>query len=138
MNIISKARVFLIKIGKSLPFFLCFFVLISYAEDLFAMATNSVMEYEDCYILYKPLSWYIGDFVEYNIPMLVVITIISIAIETCYWNKLAILYLLIQLGEKEYFSTVELYEETICIIAAINILVCGFFVWRGIDILRKQ
>ena len=64
--------------------------------------------------------------------------IISYAIETCIWNKLAILYLLIQLGEKDLFSTMEITETLIYMVSTVNIIMCVFLINKGIRILKSK
>lgn len=68
--------------------------------------------------------------------MLAVLVIISFAVETCLYNKLACLYLLVNLVEKSYFDF-EIEPTTIYIICVLNILVAGFLTWKGIKILLK-
>ena len=137
-GIIHKTRVALIRIGKVLPFIICFIVLVSYAEGLFALTTNDFIIYDEEVILRKPISWFIGSYFEYNIQMLFVLVIISFAIETCIYNKLACGYLGVNLYEKSFFASHE-YEITIYIaVCVVNILVCLYLVWKGIQILRKQ
>ena len=132
---INRARRLLINFGKMIPFVLCFMVLISYTESLYALSTDNVMLYGDSAALYTPISFYIAKRFEYDWLTILATTILSISIETCYWNKLALFYLFIQLWEKTYFSTIELYPEYIYAIIAVNLLCSGFFVFKGITIL---
>lgn len=139
MNIdfIVKTRVLLIQVGKVIPFVFCFVVFISFCESLYALLTNDFIEFSDGVYLNKPLSWYIGQYFKYDFVTLIVLTIISFAIRTCIYNKLAILYLAINLYEKSYFSN-HIYENNIYyIVAIINSLICAFFCYKGIKILRK-
>jgi hypothetical protein len=69
--------------------------------------------------------------------MLVVMCIISIAIETCIYNKLACVYLGVNLAEKSYFDF-ELEPTTIYIICLANILVAGYLTCEGIRILINK
>ena len=137
MNLIYKSRVALINIGKMLPFIVCAVVMVGYAETLFSLATNDFVMWDGNIIPNTPISRFVGFYFEYDIITLVILLTISVAIETCYWNKLAIVYLCIQLYEKNYLTSVELYTETICIIAFANILVSGFFVYKGAKMLIK-
>lgn len=137
MNLIYKSRVALINIGKMLPFIVCAIVMVGYADTLFSLTTNDFVVWDGNIIPNTPISRFIGLYFEYDIITLVILLTISVAIETCYWNKLAIVYLCIQLYEKNYFTSVELYTETICIIAFANILVSGFFVCKGAKMLIK-
>lgn len=134
---IHRTRRTLIEVGKAMPFMLCFLILLSYIEDVYALQASNFVIWDNCLIPNKTASWGIGSFFEYNLQTLCVITIISFAIETCYWNKLALLYLLIQLYEKNYFAKVELYPEQIYLVAIANILVSGIFTIKGLIILKQ-
>lgn len=132
IDIIYKARVALINIGKILPFFVISIVLVSYAESLYALSTERFIVWSGEVILYKPISWFIGSYFEYNAQMLVVLTIISIAIETCIWNKLSCVYLGINLFEKDWFANHEYDTEIYYIVIAINILICAYLIYKGL------
>lgn len=134
---IHKARILLIELGKMLPFIVCFIVAVSYAEGLYALITNDFVLYDGCMVLNKPISWWIGQYFEYNLITVVILLTISVAVETCYWNKLAILYLSVQLIEKTYLSEIELYTGYIYAIVIANLIVSGFFAWKGIKILIR-
>ena len=135
---LNKIRFFLINIGKTLPFVLCAIVFISYSECIYALITEDFVEYGDCVTLNKPISWAIGNLFEYNIQALFVITVLSFAIKTCIYNKLAIIYLFVNLWEKSYFMTVELYIEQVYIIVIANIIISSFFVYKGIKMITNK
>lgn len=134
---VNEFRKLLIRIGKILPFVVCFLVCLCYTETVFALATSDFLMYDSVVIPNTPISFFVGRYFEYNLQMLVVLCVISIAIETCIYNKLACLYLGVNLYEKSYFANVELYTETIYIIAVANIIVSGFFVYKGAKMLIK-
>lgn len=125
-------RVLLIRLGKSLPFIITFLVSISYIESAWALATNSLAEFNGEVVLYKPISWFIASYFEYNIYILGLVVVISLAVETCIWNKLAILYLIVQLVEKEWLKHVVLDESVAHLLIAINILASLFLVYKGL------
>ena len=133
-----RMRVALINTGKMLPFLICIVVFVSYAESVFALATSDFLDTDDAIILNKPLSWIIADYFRYNIVTIVVLTILSYSINACKWNKLALLYLAIQLYEKEYFLTIELDAFVIYIICVVNMLVCSFLIYKGTTNLLKN
>lgn len=127
----QKVRIVLIHVGKIVPFLICFLVLISYSEDLFAMTKDDYVSFHSYVIPNKPISWFIGSYFEYNVQTLVIITIISYAIQACKWNKLAISYLAFQLYEKDYFNT-HIYDNNVYyFVIAINIAIALFFVYMG-------
>lgn len=135
---VNKVRRLLIQIGKSLPFLLCFIVFISYAENLFALATNDFLYYDGYYIVNTPISFAIGLKFEYDWLMVVVAMILSIAIETCKWNKFALCYLAANVLQKSYIASVELEWATICTICVINMLICLYLIYKGITIFLKS
>lgn len=134
---INAFRKALIRLGKIIPFVLCFIVCVSYIEDVYALYTNSYIEFADGVYLYKPISWAIGNQLEYNISHLAVLCVLSIAISTCLYNKLACLYLGINLLEKSYFDF-ELEPTAIYIICLANIIVAGYLTLRGINIIMLK
>lgn len=127
---INKVRRLLIHIGKVLPFFICFLVLINYAETAFALATSDFLAYDGVVIPNIWLSFLVGHYFEYNIQTLLILTIISISVETCIYNKLVCLYLGINLMEKSYFDF-ELEIIHVYIICLINILIAGYLTYKG-------
>jgi hypothetical protein len=111
--------------------------MLSYSETAFNLATNDLFSWCGIVIPSKPISWFISGYFEYNLQMLVVLCIISIAIETCIYNKLACGYLGINLAEKSYFDF-ELEPTAIYVICLANILVAGYLTLKGLRILIKQ
>lgn len=134
---IHKARIWLIRLGKVLPFVVCFIVMLSYSETIFNLATNDLNDWGGIIIPNKPISWLIGQYFEYNLQTLAVLVIISIAIETCIYNKLACSYLGVNLAEKSYFDF-ELELTTIYIICLANIIIAGYLTVKGIKILIRH
>lgn len=133
---INKIRKLLIHIGKVLPFVVCFLMCFNYLETAFALATSDYLHYDGVVILNTPISFFIGQYFEYNLQMLSVLVIISIAIETCVYNKLACGYLGINLAEKSYFDF-ELEPTYIYILCLANIIVAGYLTCKGIKILLR-
>lgn len=135
-NFITKTRVTLIKIGKIAPFVVCFVVFISYTEDMYSLMFDRYVEFFDGVYLRKDLSWFIGNYFKYDLATLSFLVVLSCAIETCIYNKLACLYLGINLLEKSYFDF-ELEPTYIYIICIINIAISFYLTYRGITILTK-
>jgi hypothetical protein len=138
MNIINKSRVLLIRFAKILPFILCGIVLISYLETIYSLIANMVVIWDIYLIPYKPISWAIANVVEYGWNTIIIISILSIATETCIWNKLSIAYLCVNLYEKDFFANIELYEETIIAICLINIIISSLLIYKGTKQLIKH
>jgi hypothetical protein len=128
---INSFRRLLIRIGKILPFVLCFIVCISYTESLY----GNIIVYGDISFIETPISFFVAEYFEYDLLSLAVMLTISVAIETCYWNKLAIIYLCINLYERSYFATTEISEEAALLFAILNIITSGFLAFKGIYLL---
>ena len=133
---INKIRKLLIHIGKVLPFVVCFLMCINYLETAFALATSDYLHYDGVVILNTPISFFIGQYFEYNLQMLAVLVIISIAIETCIYNKLSCAYLGVNLVEKSYFDF-EIEPTYIYIICIVNIAIASYLIYKGIKNLLK-
>ena len=133
---LDVVRRLLINVGKTLPFVVCFIVLISYIENIYALMTENYLYYDGYYVLDKHISNFIGNIFEYNLQTLAVFVLISFAISTCIYNKLACGYLGINLAEKSYFDF-ELEPTTIYIICLANILVAGYLTVKGIILYKS-
>ena len=118
MSIANNARRKLIQIGKQLPFILCFVLLVHYIETTYCLLTTNYIYFYDCTIVNAPMSFYIAKYFEYDWMVVFVATLISFAVETCKWNKIAILYLALHLWLKFYLDF-ELEPTTIYIICTI-------------------
>lgn len=138
MSFVYKTRVLLIEIGKSLPFLICAIILVSYTENIYALYNENYMYINDVVVLDKPISHFIGQYFEYGIVHLFVVFVISIAILTCVWNKLACLYLGLNLVQKSWFECHEYDNEVYYIVSALNIIICTYLCWKGIVILTKS
>ena len=135
---LDGVRRLLINVGKILPFVVCFIVLISYIENVYALTIEDYMYYDGYYVLNKQVSNFIGSIFEYNLQTLAVLVLISFAISTCIFNKLTCLYLGINLLEKSYFDF-ELEPTYIYIICLANIIVASYLTYKGLRIIsRKQ
>ena len=134
---ITTFRRLLIQIGKTSPFVLCSIVFISYLEMAFASATSDYLLYDGMVILNTPISFFIGRYFEYDLLVCIISLIMSIAIEACRWNLWATFYLFVHLAEKSFFDF-ELDVWQIYIIAIANLIVSGYFTYKGITIFLKN
>ena len=129
----------MIRVAKILPFVFCFILILSYCECVASLCIGSFSNYEAYTIPYKPISWAIAGLAEYGWNTLAILAILSISVETCFWNKLSIAFLGLNLYEKDFFVNIELYDETAIVICIANIVVSSLLVYKGCKIyLRKQ
>lgn len=134
---IHKFRKFLILLGKILPFILCALILTCYCESLFALSSKDYVVYENSLILNTPLSFFLAKEVQYDILILFIALVISIATETCFWNRLACVYLGFNLFEKSIFDF-EIEPTYIYAICIANIIISLFLTFKGIKALMKR
>lgn len=137
-GLIYSARVMLIRVGKVLPFLMCLAVAISYAESSISTASGWLVVWNGSVIPFKPISWPIGRYIEYNAMFVVVLAIISISIEACIYNKMACIYLAVNLIEKHLFQCIIIDEFLIYPISALNVAVAIYIVAKGIFINYKK
>lgn len=130
-------RVLLIRIAKILPFIICGIVAISYIESIMSLCFNLYAYFGEYYVPYKPISWAISNVFEYEWTTIIVLSVLSIAVETCIWNKLSIVYLGANLCEKSYFDF-ELEPTIIYVICIANIVVAGYLTYKGVQILINK
>lgn len=138
MNLVYKSRIGLIRFAKVFPFLLCFIVLISLSETLFALVLSDFVVFDGGITPNTPFAWLIAEKYEIGIYSVLLAIFLSVAFETCIWNKASEVYLLIYLKQQVYFPTIELYQEYIYAIIAVNLLCSGLFVFRGITILFRK
>ena len=138
MNLVYKSRIGLIRFAKVFPFLLCFIVLISLSETLFALLLSDFVILDGSLTPNTPLAWFIADKYEFEIYSVLAAIFLSIAFETSVWNKASEIYLLVLLKQQTYFPTIELYIEYIYAICIANILICAFFCYKGITIFLKS
>ena len=132
MNLVYKSRIGLIRFAKVFPFLLCFIVLISLSETLFALVLSDFVEFNGGITPNTPFAWLIANYFEFGIYSLILALVFAISFETCVYNKASIGYLALYLGQQKYFPTIELYPEYIYIICMVNIFICGFFCYKGV------
>ena len=132
MKFANIARRYLIRLGKLLPFAVCFIVLFSYTECMYAVLTNSYGISNSFVYPYKPISQLIGCYFEYDWMSVLVLTIISFAVETCRWNKLAVLYLALHLLFKQWVTHYEFLPAHIIGLCLINITICTILCYKGL------
>lgn len=137
MNIAKTSRRILINVGKVLPFAICSIVLLSYIETLYNVCNEQYAFYDGYITPSKALSYNIGRLFEYDIGLVSITLVISIAIETCLWNKATAIYLFFNLSEKYYFANKEVYKEWVCTICVFNILTCTYLLYNGVKKLKK-
>ena len=138
MNIVHKARVYLIRFAKVFPFALCFIVLLSLIETLYALYIGDFVLYDGSLTPNTPVAWFIARYYQFGVYSLILALVFAISFETCIYNKASISYLTIFSGQKIYFQSIELYPEYIYLICIINIIISAFFVWKGLRILINQ
>lgn len=131
-------RRLLVRSGKVLPFVLCFLVGLHYIETTICITTNNYALCNGYTITNASIMRYVANILEYDFLGWLTLSVISISVQTCLTNKLSLLYLLANIGQKEYFANVEIETTTAIIVAVINAIICGYFTYKGITIFLKN
>lgn len=111
-------------------------IAISYFESAFSILCDRYSIYGDFAVPQKLISWFIASYFEYEWTTLILLFVLSIAIETCVYNKMACGYLGVNLMEKSFFDF-ELEPTMIYVICIANIIVAWYLIWKGFRILLK-
>lgn len=135
-SFVTNTRIALIRIGKIAPFLVCAIISLSYIESIYALATNDYVMFDNGTYLNKPISWYIGNYFKYDIATVFILSVLSISVETCLYNKMACAYLGVNLIEKSYFDF-EMDLWLICGICTVNIIVSTFLIYKGVKNVLK-
>lgn len=130
-SLIYRARTLLILLGKIMPFFFCAIVMLSFAETAVSLLSGHFVAWGDNIIPHKPISWLIAQYFEYTFSMWLVLCIISIAIETCIYNKAACAYLGFNLFEKSLFDF-PMDTWLIYAVCALNIIIASYLTYKGV------
>ena len=127
-----KARHVLVMLAKLLPFALCAIVCVAYIENIASLSIQDYYIGKDGVTLHTPISWWIADLYEYNWYAIILCIVLAIAMSTCIWNRLAVLYLALHLLFKRYIETIELEEYQIYLLCLINILINVILIYKGL------
>jgi hypothetical protein len=104
---------------------------------VYALANENFYAYGNDVVLYKPFSWLISEYFIYNWYTILAATVLSFAMETCWYNKACVVYLCFNAWERVYFITIELYPEYIYAICLANIVVAGYLTFKGIMLYKS-
>ena len=127
-------RRLLIQMGKVLPFLLCLLLLVEYTETLISTLFGMFGNYGDCVIAYSGIALFVGQYFEYDWMTVVPMFILSVAINTCAWNKLVVIYLAAHLVFKAYSSDTYFSPEGACVACMVNCAICAFFCYKAYEI----
>lgn len=132
--ITRKAKYLLITLAKILPFIFCLVVCVSYLESFFSLIAHDFSINDSYLVLKTPLSWFVATIYTYGWYTILALVILAIAMETCIWNRLAILYLALHLVFKQFIEQIELYEYQVYILCLVNITISTILIMKGLKI----
>lgn len=129
-------RRLLIRIGKILPFVLAFILFVNYVEILYAVASGQMYEDIDgCYVYATPISSFIGDIVYIDYLDVLLMYIMSVALELCWRNRMAIHYITLSLALRFALETTSMSEWAVIPLCALMALLGLICVCLGIRII---
>lgn len=105
---INYFRKLLIRFGKIIPFLLAAIVCFGYLETIYAVAFNVTIDVGiDFEMYYTPISNYIGSIIYTDVFDVILLYILSVALEFCWRNKLAVHYLTLNLAVRYTLETLS-------------------------------
>lgn len=132
-------RKILIRLGKVIPFILAFFVLVGHIENIYSILTDriAVDEYGLEYY-YCPISTFLSDIVAIDVFDVILLYILSIALEFCWRNRLAIHYITLNLAVRFALETLSHDEWVILPLCSFMALFGLFCVYGGFKMIKYQ
>ena len=138
-HLANTSRKVLIRFGKIFPFVLCSIITLSYIENLYAVFTFNIIIVDGVVIYNTPLSFMIGMKFEYDILFTFIASVISVSVEVCKYNLMALAYIWLNLLERHILFNNRPYDNEIYyIICLANILVAGYLTYKGVQILVNK
>lgn len=135
---IYQVRRLLILVGKMLPFVLCFVVLLCSIETIYCVLSDNLIKCGEYTLLNTKMSFALAPLFDYGYLVLALLFILSISIESCIHNKLALLFLCDYEFQGDYFASVEVTTTIVICVTLINAMLCVYFVQKGIKVLIKS
>jgi len=131
-GITTSARRGIIWIGKYAPFIIVFVVTLSNVEALYSILAKRYATFDGMTIYYKPISWWIGQHFELTIAWIATLTILSVGVEACVWNRACIAFLSVVLWQKDFFIEHTIEESIFTFVLMFNSLIGILLVYKGI------
>ena len=136
-GITISARRGIILIGKYAPFIIVAIVTLSNTEALYSLLAEQYAEYNGEIVYYKPISWFIGDYFKLSIAWVAALTVLSVGVEACFWNRACIAFLAVVLWQKDFFLEHTINETYFAIVLIVNSTIGTLLVIKGIKIMLK-
>lgn len=129
---ITFFRKLLIRIGKIIPFLFAFIVAFGYIENLYAIVTDSMVEYYNGETFYYcPISMYIADVIYIDWFDVLIVWILCIALELCKYTYRCAYYLTLNLPIRFTLEHVYLDKWTVFTLAIFMALGGLYCVYGG-------
>lgn len=131
-DITTSARRGIIQIGKYAPFVIVAIVTLSNIETVYSVMFDRYATFGGVTMYYKPVSWWIGRVFELNIAWILALTVLSIGVEACIWNRIAIAYLSLVLFQIDFFLEHDVSDKTFMCVLSINCAIGVFLITKGL------
>lgn len=132
----KRAKETLIRFARIAPFVLCSILCIGYLESVYAMAFENYSIYDEEIVLYKPISWWIGDnILVYGKEIAFGLTLMSFSLDMCWYNHCACFYLIYNVYQCKYFAEHIYDNEIYYAVCIVNIIIAAYLTYKGLRIL---
>lgn len=129
-------RLFLVRLGKNVPFILVIALLICNIESTFSyFMERYVDEGNGVLMLDNSISWFMSPYIDYNWLTIILLLSMSYGLKCCWRNKLAIFYLMVNLIEKDIIESGCIDFKYIPYILISNIIVMMIILGLGLNLL---
>lgn len=132
-------RLFLVRLGKNVPFILIIALLISNIESTFSYFAERYVDFGDGVLLLdNSMGWFITSYIDYDWLSIIILLSMSYGLKCCWRNKLAIFYLMVNLIEKDIIESGCIDFKYIPYILISNIVVMMIILGLGLNLLYNN
>ena len=129
-------RLFIVSIGKNVPFILIILLLICNIEGLYSHSMQRYVDVGDgTLMLDNSISWFISNYFSYDCLTIIILASLSFGLKCCWRNKIAIVYLIYNLVQKHIIESMCIDADSIPYILIPNIIVMFIILFLGLHLL---
>mgnify|MGYP003454706220 FL=1 len=133
MNLAYKFRLFIVLLGKTIPFILMTLLLLFNIEGLYSYLNDVFIDMGGgCIMLDKSIDWEVSYYISYDWLTMLVLLALSYGLKLCVANKMAVYFLIISLIEKTIIENVNIDISYIPYILIVNIIIISIILGLGV------
>jgi hypothetical protein len=132
-------RRLLIRLGKLLPFLFVVILLVGELENLYAIYTDNVVEYE-CgqYVYVTPISNFISEYIYIDFMIVLMLYVLCVALELCKYTFRCVHVLALNLFVRKDLETYIFDDSILMLFIYMMIILCVFALYGGLVLLYRN